>query len=138
MNVYPQFLRALSEAEVDVPAVAWAIQGVTGTFGGTDDFLNDVTTVGAKGTIPGVAVTVTATGVDYDTTAISQATAITLTGVATSDVDAFVVFVDTGVAGTARLAYYIDRRAGNTPVAFTGDGGNVLVWFPSGYFMGGR
>lgn len=137
MNTYPKFLKALADADVDVGAVTWSVAAVTGAYDSTDDFLNDVTVVGSDDTIPGVATTATATGVTFDTTAIDEATCLELTGIGTDSYDAFVIYVDTGSAATSRLAAYVDRRAGNSPVAATNDGGNVKVWFPSGYFMGG-
>lgn len=138
MRAYPHYLYRTARAEINASTVAWAVQCSSGAFDAVDDFLNDVSLLGAKGTIPGVTVVQTAAGVDYRTTAISEATAIVLTGVAVSAVDTLVVFVDTGTPATSTLAYYLDRRADNGVVAFAGDGGNVRVWFPSGYFMGGR
>lgn len=138
MNTYPKFLKALADADVDVAAVTWSVVAVDGAYNSAHDFLNDVTTVGDEDTIPGVATTATATGCTFDTTAVSEATALELASIGTSDVDAFVIYVDTGVASTSRLAAYIDRRAGNSLVAFTNTGGTVKVWFPQGYFMGGN
>jgi hypothetical protein len=137
VNTYPKFLKALADADVDVAAVTWAVVAVDGAYDPADDFLNDVTTVGTHDTIPGVATTATATGVTFDTTAVSEATCLELTGVGTDSYDAFVIYVHTGTPSSSRLAAYVDRRAGNSPVAATNDGGTVKVWFPSGYFMGG-
>lgn len=138
MNTYPKFLKALADADVDVAAVTWGVIGATGAFDPTDDFLDDIATVGSHDTIPGVATTATTTGCTFDTTAVDRATALELTGVGTDDIDAFIIYVHTGTPSTARLAAYVDRRAGNSPLAFTGDGGTVRVWFPPGYFMGGN
>jgi hypothetical protein len=135
VNTYPKFLKALADAEVEVASLDWSIVAVDGAFDPSHDFLNDVTTVGDEDTIPGVATTATATGCTFDTTAISEATRLELTGVGTDSYDAFVIYVDTGVASTSLLAAYIDRRAGNSPVAATNDGGTVKVWFTPGYFF---
>ena len=137
MNAYPKFLKALAEADVDIPAVTVSVACTTSTFDTAHDFLNDVTVVGSDDNIPGVAVTATATGVTFDTTAVSEATCLELAGVGTGSPVALVVYVDTGTPSTSRLIGYVDLRAGNSPVAFTNDGGTVKVWWPAGVWMGG-
>lgn len=139
MPTYPKYLRALGEATVDVVTESWELQGVVGSFDGTAEFLSDVTTVGTAAAIPGITQSVTATGVEYLTTAISEATALDLIGIGlAADVDALVVFINTGVPGTSRLGSWLDRRASSIPVVFVGDGDDVRVWFPGAYFMKGN
>lgn len=136
MKAYPITLKALAEAEVDLTVVMVSLAATTSAFNAAHDFLSDITVLGTDDEIPGTDVGVVGTNAMFITTAISEATAIELTGVGTGSPVAFVAFVDTGVAGTSRLLYYYDRRAGNTPVAFTNDGGTVKVWFPGGFYMG--
>ena len=54
----------------------------------------------------------------------------TFTAVSGASVEALVVYIDTGVAGTSRLVAYIDTGVTGLPV--TPNGGNIALAFDSG------
>lgn len=139
MRIYPSFVRAALLADVDLAAVT--VEGImtTSAFDEAHDNLNDIATVGAADVLPGVGVSLTSTPVfaAATTTAVSEATALELTGVGTATPVALVLYVDTGVASTSLLIAHIDRRAGNSPVEFTNDNGTVRLWWPTGIWMRG-
>lgn len=59
---------------------------------------------------------------------------VTYTAVTGNSVEALVIYIDTGVAGTSRLVAYIDTSVTGLPV--TPNGGNITVtWSASGIFQ---
>lgn len=134
MSTYPSARVALLNADIDAAAVSWSLVAIDGDYNSAHDFLNDLTVIGTKASIPGVAVNADAT---LATTAVSEATAIVIPDIDPAEVvDGLVCFVDTGVGSTSRLVHHYDRRAGNSLVQFTSDGGDLKVWFPGGSFFG--
>lgn len=133
MNAFPSFLKDMAEDWLSgrTLSAVWT----TTAYSTAIDFLNDVTAVGAADTIPGVSVNAS---VEWLTTAVSEATALEMTGVGTSTPIGLVIYDSTtGLASTSPVVAYLDRRAGNSPIEFTNDNGTVRVWWPSGVFMAG-
>jgi hypothetical protein len=59
---------------------------------------------------------------------------VTYTAVSGATVEALVLYIDTGVAGTSRLVAYIDTGVTGLPV--TPNGGDITVtWNASGIFQ---
>jgi hypothetical protein len=58
---------------------------------------------------------------------------VTYTAVTGNSVEALIIYIDTGTAGTSPLVAYIDTGVTNLPV--TPNGGNIsIVWNASGIF----
>lgn len=84
----------------------------------------------ASSALVGTAVTLTS---KTTTSGVFDAADVTFTSVTGSDVEALIIFKDTGSAATSPLIAYIDVVASGLPV--TPNGGNVLVqWNASGIF----
>lgn len=67
------------------------------------------------------------------TNGVLDADGVTFTSVSGASVEAMVIYIDTGVAGTSRLVAYIDANVSGLPV--TPNGGNITVtWNASGIF----
>ena len=59
---------------------------------------------------------------------------MTFTAVTGNTVEALVIYIDTGVAGTSRLVAYIDTGVTGLPV--TPNGGDITItWSGSGIFQ---
>lgn len=135
--VYPEFLRALAEGEIDCEAVAFSARAVDATFpyDGTDLVATAFAgaELGDELSLPTPTVTRDATGVNIS---CDDSPALSLTGLSSlDDVEALVIYVDTGSAATSTLVAFLDRRSDTSPVTFTGTGDAVAVSFPSGYFV---
>jgi hypothetical protein len=137
--VYPEYLAALSRAEVDATAVDWWMLPLddTAAFDGTDAVLADVSAdaigAGLQLTFDGLLVLFgpppAAMGVRYETSGIYTFTDIT----SSDDVGALIVYADDGV--DTWLAAWLDTRSDTSPVAFVGTGAPVDVSFPGGWFI---
>lgn len=67
------------------------------------------------------------------TNGVLDADDVTFTSVSGASIEAMVIYIDTGVAGTSRLVAYIDANVSGLPV--TPNGGNITVtWNASGIF----
>lgn len=128
--IYPLFKQALLDASSNVDIndgtvkVALVDTG-TYTYSAAHDFLDDLS--GVVGTAQTIANTTVANGLfDGDN--------VTFTAVSGSTVEALVIYIDTGVAGTSRLVAYIDTSVTGLPV--TPNGGDITItWNASGIFQ---
>jgi hypothetical protein len=59
---------------------------------------------------------------------------VTFTAVTGATVEALVLYIDTGVAGTSRLVAYIDTGVTNLPV--TPNGGNIVITWDAAGIVG--
>jgi hypothetical protein len=127
--IYPLYKQALLDglANTDVNdgvvKVALVDTG-TYTYSAAHEFFSSLTgVVGTPGTI---ATTTVANGVfDGDD--------VTITAVTGNTVEALVIYIDTGTAGTSRLVAYLDTGVTGLPV--TPNGGNITItWNASGIF----
>lgn len=127
--IYPKYKQALLDASADVDLndgtvkVALVDTG-TYTYNAADEFLSSLT--GVVGTAQTIANTTVTNGVfDGDN--------VTFTAVSGNSVEALVIYIDTGVAGTSRLVAYVDTGVTGLPV--TPNGGDITVtWNASGIF----
>lgn len=127
--IYPKYKEALLDALANVDLndgtvkVALVDTG-TYTYSAAHDFLDDLS--GVVGTAQTIDNTTVADGVfDGDN--------VTFTAVTGNSVEALVIYIDTGTAGTSRLVAYIDTSVTGLPV--TPNGGDITItWNASGIF----
>lgn len=127
--IYPLYKQALLDASVNsdlndgTVKVALVDTGVY-TYSSAHGFYSDLS--GVVGTPQEILNTTVTNGVlDGDN--------VTFTAVSGNSVEALVIYIDTGVAGTSRLVAYIDTGVTGLPV--TPNGGNISVtWNASGIF----
>jgi hypothetical protein len=127
--IYPLYKQALLDASSNVDLndgtvkVALVDTG-TYTYSAAHEFLSSLS--GVVGTAQTIANTTVTGGVfDGDN--------VTFTAVSGSSVEALVIYIDTGVAGTSRLVAYIDT--GQTGLPVTPNGGDITItWSGSGIF----
>lgn len=125
--VYPLYKQALLDASSNVDVndgtvkVALIDTG-TYTYSAAHDFYDDLS--GVVGTPQAIANTTVTNGLlDGDN--------VTFTALSGNTVEALVIYIDTGVAGTSRLVAYIDT--GVTGLPLTPNGGDVTItWNASG------
>lgn len=92
----------------------------TYTYSAAHEFYSSVSgVVGTPGTI----------GTKTFTSGVFDGDDVTFTAVSGSSVEALIIYIDTGVAGTSRLIAYIDSGTG-LPV--TPNGGNINIVWDSG------
>lgn len=127
--IYPKYKEALLDAAANVDIndgtvkVALVDTG-TYTYNAAHEFLTSLT--GVVGTAQTIGNTTVTNGVfDGDN--------VTYTAVTGNSVEALVIYVDTGTAGTSRLVAYIDTSVTGLPV--TPNGGDITInWNASGIF----
>jgi hypothetical protein len=128
--IYPKYKEVIlqSAANSDMSAgtvkVALVDTGVY-TYNAADQFYSSISSavVGTPQTL----------GTKVFTNGVFDAADSTFTSVSGSTVEALVIYIDTGVAGTSRLIAYLDTSITGLPV--TPNGGNILVtWNASGIF----
>lgn len=127
--IYPKYKEALLDgaANIDVNdgtvKVALVDTG-TYTYSAAHDFYDDVS--GVVGTPQTIGTTTVTDGVfDGDN--------VTFTAVTGNSVEALVIYIDTGVAGTSRLVAFIDTGVTGLPV--TPNGGDIAItWNAGGIF----
>lgn len=128
--IYPKYKEALlgglANIDVDGGTVKVALVDTgTYTYSTAHDFYNDVT--GVVGT-PGTIATTTVTNGLFD------GADVTFTAVTGATVEALIIYIDTGTAGTSRLVAYIDTGVTGLPV--TPNGGDITItWNASGIFQ---
>ena len=126
--IYPKYKEAVLQSSANssltgTVKVALVDTG-TYTYSAAHEFLTSLT--GVVGTAQTLA-TKTYTSGTFD------ADNVTYTSVTGSTVEALVIYIDTGVAGTSRLVAYIDTGVTGLPV--TPNGGNINVtWDAAGIF----
>lgn len=128
--IYPIYkaalLGGLSNIDLDGGTVKAALVDTgTYTYSAAHDFLNDLSGV------VGTAQTITNTTV---TGGLFDGDNVTYTAVSGATVEAIVIYIDTGVAGTSRLVAYLDTGVTGLPV--TPNGGDInITWNASGIFQ---
>ena len=128
--IYPLYKQALLDGDTNIDVndgtvkVALIDTG-TYTYSAAHDFYDDLTgVVGTPGTI---ANTTVANG-------LFDGDPVTFSAVTGNSVEALIIYIDTGVAGTSRLVAYIDTGVTGLPV--TPNGGDITVtWNGSGIFQ---
>lgn len=128
--IYPKYKEAIlgGGANTDLLTgtvkVALVDTGVY-TYNAADQFLTSLT--GVVGTAETIGATKTVTNGVFD------GADVTYTSVTGNSVEALVIYIDTGTAGTSRLVAYIDTSVTGLPV--TPNGGNITItWNASGIF----
>jgi hypothetical protein len=127
--IYPKYKEALLDglANIDVNdgtvKVALVDTG-TYTYSAAHEFLTSLS--GVVGTAQTIGATTVTNGVfDGDN--------VTYTAVSGATVEALVIYIDTGTAGTSRLVAFIDTGVTGLPV--TPNGGDITItWNASGIF----
>jgi hypothetical protein len=128
--IYPLYKQALLDGSANTDIndltvkVALVDTGVY-TYSAAHEFLTSLT--GVVGTAQTIAATTVTNGLfDGDN--------VTYSGVTGNSVEALVIYIDTGTAGTSRLVAYIDSGVTGLPV--TPNGGDITVtWSVSGIFQ---
>jgi hypothetical protein len=128
--IYPLYKQALLDASANVDLndgtvkVALVDTG-TYTYSATHEFLTSLSGV------VGTAQTINTTTV---TNGLFDGDNVTFTAVTGNSVEALVIYIDTGTAGTSRLVAYIDTSVTGLPV--TPNGGDIsITWNASGIFQ---
>lgn len=126
--LYPKWKQALVQASANsalTGTVKVALIDIgTYTYSDTHEFLTDLT--GIVGTSQTIG---TKTYVD----GVFDGDDVSFTAVTGNTVEALVIYIDTGVAGTSRLVSYVDSGVGSLPV--TPNGGDIDInWNASGIF----
>jgi hypothetical protein len=126
--IYPKWKEAISQASANsaltgTVKVALVDTG-TYTYSAAHEFLSSLTgRVGTDQTI----------GTKTYTNGVFDGADVTFSAVSGASVEALVIYIDTGVAGTSRLVAYIDTGVTGLPV--TPNGGDISVTFnASGIF----
>lgn len=129
--IYPKYKEAIlgGGANTDLLTgtvkVALVDTGVY-TYNAADQFLTSLT--GVVGTAQTIGATKSVTNGVFD------GGDVTYTSVTGNSVEALVIYIDTGTAGTSRLVAYIDSSVTGLPV--TPNGGNITItWNASGIFQ---
>jgi len=127
--IFPKFKEALLDAAANVDLNDGTVKVAlvdtdTYTYSAAHDFLDDLS--GVVGTAQTIGNTTVTGGVfDGDN--------VTFTAVSGAEVEALVIYIDTGNSSTSRLVAYIDT--GQTGLPVTPNGGDIQVqWNASGIF----
>lgn len=128
-SLYPKWKEALlqnsSNSALTGTVKAALVDTGTYTYSSAHEFLTSLT--GVVGTAQTIGATKTYTDGVFD------GGDITFTSVTGNSVEALVLYIDTGAAGTSRLVAFIDTGVTGLPV--TPNGGNISVtWNASGIF----
>lgn len=124
--IYPLYKQAIlsGQANIDMSAgtvkVALVDTG-TYTYSAAHEFLSSLSgTVGTAQTLASKTFT----------NGVFDAADATFTSVSGASVEALVIYIDTGVAGTSRLVAYLDT--GYTGLPVTPSGGNITITWDNG------
>lgn len=129
--IYPKYKEALLTGDSNIDLEAGTVKAAlvdtgTYTYSTAHDFLDDLT--GVVGTAQTIGATKSVTNGLFD------GADVTFTAVSGNTVEALVIYIDTGVAGTSRLVAYIDTGVTGLPV--TPNGGDIsITWNASGIFQ---
>jgi len=129
--IYPKYKEAILGGGTNTDLLTGTIKVAlvdTGvyTYSAADQFLTSLT--GVVGTAQTIGATKSVTNGLFD------GGDVTYTSVTGNSVEALVIYVDTGTAGTSRLVAYIDTSVTGLPV--TPNGGNITItWNASGIFQ---
>lgn len=127
--IYPKYKEAViqSSANSSLTGTVKAALVDTGTYtyNASHEFLTSLT--GVVGTAQTIGATKSYTNGVFD------GGDVTFTAVSGATVEALVIYIDTGVAGTSRLVAFIDTGVTGLPV--TPNGGDITItWNASGIF----
>lgn len=128
--IYPKYKETILGAATNTNLLTGTVKVAlvdTGvyTYNAADQFLSSLT--GVVGTAQTIGATKTVTNGVFD------GADVTFTSVTGNSVEALVIYVDTGTAGTSPLVAYIDTGVTGLPV--TPNGGNIsITWSGSGIF----
>lgn len=122
--VYPKFKEALlddlSNIDLNDATVKVALIDLADyTYSSAHDFYDDVSAA-----VVGTPQTITNTTV---TNGLFDGDNVTFTAVSGDPCEAFIIYIDTGVAGTSRLVSFHDTGVTGLPV--TPNGGNITITF---------
>lgn len=126
--LYPKWKEAIAQATANssltgTVKVALVDTG-TYTYSAAHEFYSSVS---------GVVGTPQTIGTKTYTNGVFDGADVTFTAVSGATVEALVIYIDTGTAGTSRLVAYIDTGVTNLPV--TPNGGDITItWNASGIF----
>lgn len=129
-KIYPKYKEALLGGGANTDLMAGTVKVAlvdTGlyTYSDTHQFLSDL--AGVVGTAQTIGAVKTVTNGTFD------GGDVTFNAVTGASVEALVIYIDTGVAGTSRLVCFIDTGVTGLPV--TPNGGNIgVTWNASGIF----
>lgn len=129
--IYPKYKEVILGAATNTNLLTGTVKVAlvdTGvyTYSAAHQFLTSLT--GVVGTAATIGATKSVTNGVFDST-----TNPTFTAVTGNSVEALVIYVDTGVAGTSPLVAYIDTSVTGLPV--TPNGGDIsITWNASGIF----
>lgn len=128
--IYPKYKQAILSGQSNTDLLTGTVKvalvdiGVY-TYSATHEFYSSLT--GVIGTPQVIGATKTVTDGTFD------GADVTFTGVSGASVEALVIYIDTGTAGTSRLVAYIEQGVTGLPV--TPNGGNIgVTWNASGIF----
>lgn len=127
--IYPKYKEALLNGSANTNMSAGTVKVAlvdtgTYTYSSAHEFLTSLT---------GVVGTAQTLGTKTFTNGTFDAADSTFTSVTGASVEALVVYIDTGTAGTSRLVAFIDTGVTGLPV--TPNGGNINVtWDAAGIF----
>lgn len=127
--IYPKYKEALITGATNISLSTGTVKVAlvdtgTYTYSAAHEFYSSVT---------GVVGTPQTLGTKTAVNGVFDAADITFTAVTGNSVEALLVYIDTGTAGTSRLVAYID--AGVTGLPVTPNGGDITVaWNASGIF----
>ena len=126
--LYPKWKEALLQASAN-SALTGTVKAAlidTGTYTYSDahQYLSDLSgIVGTAAPVAGMTTKTYANGV-------FNADGVTFSAVSGVSVEALVIYIDTGVAGTSRLVAYLDTGVTGLPV--TPNGGDLIVTWDTG------
>lgn len=128
--LYPLGKEAILNGDIDIDTDTIKVAAVADedyTYSAAHQFKSSVTSY--SGSTDATLASVTKTSGTVDAADLSPAYS-SLSQDTTKDIDALVIYKDTGVAGTSNLIAYIDLTSALTP-----NGGNVnITWNASGIF----
>lgn len=127
--IYPKYKEALINGSANTSLAGTVkvalVDTGTYTYSAAHEFLTSLT--GVVGTAQTIGATKTYTNGVFD------GGDVTFTAVSGATVEALVLYIDTGTAGTSRLVAYIDTGVTGLPV--TPNGGDITItWNASGIF----
>jgi hypothetical protein len=129
--IYPLYKQALLTGDTNIDIENGTVKAAlvdtgTYTYSSAHQFLSSLT--GVVGTAQTLSTNTVTNGL------FDSATNPTFTAVSGNSVEALVIYIDTGVAGTSRLVAYIDTSVTGLPV--TPNGGDITItWNASGIFQ---
>lgn len=129
-KIYPKIKTALMKAQADMTALTWKavlVDLADYTQSDAHEFLSDVPAAARVAEIGLASVTIGVVG-----EGVFDADDVVFTTVSGDESEALIIYADSGVEGTSRLAAFIDTATG---LPISPNGGNIPVnWNASGIF----